>query len=316
MTTQNRKPRFKREPVTIRLTERDLEIIRQVYKHRFLTSEHILSLVDGGKNALQRRLGLLFHAGYLDRPRVQLMRAGNPPMVYALGNLGADIIAQETDAPVSSVDWTSKNREVKGVFLEHTLMVANFMIAVELACKASKEVEFISPERILNQRKTEPSSPGHGLSWRVESSRAFPGQKKKIGFSLVPDNVFGLQVTRNGSTGVVYFFLEADRSTMPVRASNLARSSFYKKMVGYWESWNQGLFSQNFGFKKARVLTLTISPERIQSLIRANKELDPKGQGLRMFLFAPEKILDQDQPKAVFKKTWLNGCAETVGLIE
>lgn len=310
------KPRFRRVPAAIRVTERDLEIIRQVYKHRFLTSEHILALVPGGRNALLRRLGYLFHAGYLDRPRAQLARIGNTAMVYGLGNLGADLMVQELDLPASSVDWTSKNRAAGNVFLEHTLMVANFMATVELACRSVQDVEFIPPERIVLHRPKEPNLTGKALSWRVESSQVYPGHKRKLGFSMVPDNAFGLKFSRNGKNGISYFFLEADRSTMPIKASNLARSSFYKKMIGYWESWRQRLFSENFGFKSARVLTLTISEERIQSLLKANRDLDPKGKGSGMFLFARENHFSLENPEAAFSPTWLNGRGESVSLVD
>jgi hypothetical protein len=133
---------------------------------------------------------------------------------------------------------------------------------------------------------------------------------------VVPDSAFGLKVTRDGKSPLSFFFLEADRSTMPVKSVDLRRSSFYNKMVGYWESWTQGLFSRNFGFKKARLLTLTISTERIQSLIQTNVELCPKGQGLRMFIFAPDKAFSLDKPEAVLGQVWVSGCREATGLVE
>jgi hypothetical protein len=315
-TKPTRRARFKRATVNVSLTERDREIIRHVYRHRFLTSDHIIALVDAGRPAMLKRLALLYHAGYLDRPRIQVTRLGNHPMVYALGNEGAEVLAQELDRPLSSVDWTSKNRETKGVFLEHTLMVANFMVLVELACRKTEGVEFIRPEAIVGRRTTPPAATNKLLSWNAEVQGSYPGFKKKQGLVVVPDSAFGLKVTRDGKSSLSFFFLEADRSTMPVKSVDLGRSSFYKKMVGYWESWTQGLFSKNFGFKKARLLTLTISTERIQSLIQANVELDPKGQGLRMFLFAPDKAFSLDKPEGVLGQVWVNGCREATGLVE
>ncbi|WP_035220258.1 hypothetical protein, partial [Desulfatibacillum aliphaticivorans] len=97
---------------------------------------------------------------------------------------------------------------------------------------------------------------------------------------------------------------------------NLARSSFYKKLVGYWESWSQNLFSQNFGFKKVRVLTLTISEERVKSILRAGKELDPRKKGSKMFLMAPDKSFDISRPETILGPSWVNGCGETVPLID
>lgn len=68
-----RKPRFRRiKPATpLHLTERDFLILRQVSVHRFLRSDHIVALLDGSSQHLVRRLGRLYHGGYLERPRQQ-----------------------------------------------------------------------------------------------------------------------------------------------------------------------------------------------------------------------------------------------------
>ena len=66
-----RLPRFKRalEIAAMQLTERDRKIIQQVGRHRFLRSRHIIALIGGSPQQLLRRLKLLFHHGYLERPR-------------------------------------------------------------------------------------------------------------------------------------------------------------------------------------------------------------------------------------------------------
>ena len=319
MTTKpQRKKRFERDPsVRLRVTERDLSVMHEVYKYRFLTSEQIIRLFGGSRKGLLRRLNLLYHAGYLDRPQAQLAWLGNHPMAYGLGNKGAEVLAYQLDVPAASVDWTTKNREVKGVFLEHTLMVSQFLIAVRLACKRDKGVRFIEPDAIIHRRPTVADGSSRGLSWRVEVSKDYTIHKKNAAFSVNPDGAFGLRFHENGQDkGIAYFFVEADRSTMPIRRSNLGRSSFYKKMVGYWDSWRQGLFSSEFGFKSPRVLTLTISPERIKTMLAVNKDMDPRGQGLRMFLFAPEAISDIGKPETVFSRSWQNGRGELVSIVD
>ena len=56
----------------MQLTERDREIIRLVHRHRFLRSSHICSLIPGSPQQLLRRLKLLYHHGFLERPRSQI----------------------------------------------------------------------------------------------------------------------------------------------------------------------------------------------------------------------------------------------------
>src|SRR4051794_12089693 len=96
-----RRPRFDRAPMRrMVLTPRDLEILRAVYRHRLLRSTHLMALSGGSPQATLRRLQLLFHHGYLDRPPMQLdwYARGSEPMVYALGNRGAEVL--ETDGEV------------------------------------------------------------------------------------------------------------------------------------------------------------------------------------------------------------------------
>ena len=138
--------------------------------------------------------------------------------------------------------------------------------------------------------------------------REISGQKKEIILGVVPDRVFGLHfIDDPPGQNKAYFFLEADRSTMPVISSNLLRTSYYKKMVGYWTSWEKGLFEKTFGFKNARVLTITKSRGRIENMIDAEKKIDPKGQGSKMFLFLEGEKLKLDNPGAVLEKIWRNG---------
>src|ERR1035438_3587752 len=70
----SRLPRFTRASAvaTIELTERDREIVRLVERFRFVRSSHICSLIPGSAQQLLRRLKLLYHHGFLERPRAQL----------------------------------------------------------------------------------------------------------------------------------------------------------------------------------------------------------------------------------------------------
>ena len=302
-----RKPRFKRAKVRpFAVQERDLDIIKQVHKHRFLSSEHIAALIDGSGQGILRRLQLLYHAGYLDRPREQIKpyHAGSAAMVYGIGNKGADYLSQALNVPRSKVDWTSKNREAKTVFLEHTLEIGNFMVCLELACRQVKNVELIGPGEIL--RQTAKARKENGLSWAVAKTikDEKTGDQKHYTFSLVPDKVFGLHFPEDPpDRNKAFFFLEVDRSTMPINSRNLFRSSFAKKLSLYWESWQQGLFEKNFHFKNARVLTLAKSSARIGSMIEAAKVVDERNKGSRMFMFALEELFDPTKPGAASRKS-------------
>src|SRR6185436_13805259 len=146
-STHARRPRFERAPVRrMVLTSRDIELLRAVHRHRFLRSTHLVALADGSRQAVLRRLQLLFHHGYVERPVFQLdwYTGGSQPLVYALGKRGAKAIAAAGWR--SGVCLDSKNRSLSRVFLHHTLAVADVMVAFEVACRERPDLDFIRAE--------------------------------------------------------------------------------------------------------------------------------------------------------------------------
>src|SRR5712691_7660760 len=106
-----RRPRFQRtnQAPSFQLTERDVEIVRQVAQHRFLRSTQISRLLAASHKKICERLTSLYHAGYVDRPRAQLeyhvRGGGSGHLIYALGNRGARLLASRSDVAYANVDW-------------------------------------------------------------------------------------------------------------------------------------------------------------------------------------------------------------------
>src|SRR5438270_13761062 len=132
---QSRRPRFCRapSPPTFRLTDGDLEIIRQVAQHRFVRSTHIAALVGRSIDRTNDRLCRLFHAGYLDRPRAQLDHyptSGSTPMVYALADRGAHLLIESEGAGFANIECSRKNADAGRPFIEHQLEIVDFIAAL------------------------------------------------------------------------------------------------------------------------------------------------------------------------------------------
>src|SRR5256885_7247820 len=130
-----RLPRFKRsaKAANMQITTRDREIIRQVHRHRFLRSSQLVALIGGSLQPLLRRLQLLYHHGYLERPRAQIdyyHQGGSQRLVYGLGDKGAAFLKQELGAAFRQLPWDQKNRSVGRIFLEHALLVSDVMVAI------------------------------------------------------------------------------------------------------------------------------------------------------------------------------------------
>lgn len=263
-----RLPRFKRSPdiKPLRLTERDREILHHVHHHRFLRSDHITALMPGSRQQTLRRLQRLYHHGYLERPRCQIdyYQSGSRRMAYGLGNKGAAWLKRKLALPYHKLDWIRKNR-VGRLFLEHALLISDVMVAVELACRQRKDVRLLAPDDSVRGQ------------WSVTIDR-----RQKCG--VVPDRIFGLEFGGKQC----WFFLEADRSTMPVTRTELTKSSFYRKVLAYEATWTQNIHRTRFGWNRFRVLTVTTDSERVQAMVEACQQLK-HGRGL--FLFTDVKVL-------------------------
>ena len=56
------------------------------------------------------------------------------------------------------------------------------------------------------------------------------------------------------------FALELDRGTMDIKSRQLVgKSSFRRKLLGYYQLWKEGLHTNQWGFNAFRVLTVTPS---------------------------------------------------------
>lgn len=313
---QKRKPLYRRTPgeKNIQLQERDREIIYEVFRYRFLNSRHITALVGGSSQRVLRRLQSLFHAGYLTRPLEQIRpyKTGSDPMVYGIGNKGAELLEREFEIPRGKIDWTRKNREVKQLYLDHSLMVANFMVCLRVACFGRKDVELIEYVGRKEKKKDPAAGWKVNVKWMTEEGdRIYP-------ITVIPDRIFILFFPNDPpGKNKALFFLEADRSTMPVIRGDLYKSSFYKKLVGYWESYQQDKIQELFDFPGARMITIAKSSQRIDNIIEANKDVDGRKQGSRMFLFLCQDQINIDRPEQVLERVWRNGRDdELVSLLE
>jgi hypothetical protein len=250
--------------VRSQITPRDIDIVRHVARHRFLASQHLCRLVNGSGQGIARRLQALFHAGFLDRPRAQLdyyLRGGSKPLVYGLGTRGAKSLYARGEK--SSIDWTVKNQNATRLFIDHTLRVADFMVGLQVACReAGLQLEW-------------PLQNSERLRWRV----AFSHSGENVSFGVIPDAAFGLTML-NGET--VYYCLEVDCATMPVKRRSLHQTSVHRKFLAYHATWQQRMLPERFGWKRFRVLTLTTSAERAENLRQTAAEL-PSGHGLFLF---------------------------------
>jgi len=145
----------------------------------------------------------LVNCPYVERPRAQLQyyeRGGSRSIAYGLGDEGGALLRREDGTDIRFVSWNEKNTAIGRLFLEHALLVSDVMVTIELACRRHGYVRLIHEDQL--------SLPSQ---WRVKIQNG-----PRLG--VIPDRIFALEcIDQDGKTERAYFFLEADRGTMPVR---------------------------------------------------------------------------------------------------
>ena len=267
--------RFERAEVTdpLKLQPRDLALLGDVGEFRFLNTSQIFALHPGGKRNLSRRLASLYQHGYLDRPQSQTSaRLLSSHMVYALGRKGAELLSKNAEEREGIY---RRVREVERTLplMAHALMISQFRVCLTLAAKehGAKITRFTQ---------------GYDLK---EMLRDVHGENP----SLVPDAFFTLE----DKDDVINFFLEADRGTMTTER-------FLNKLKTYWSWRSDDRLKNKLRLARFRVLTITPSERRSDSLRNAGKGGDPRGDGSLMFLFAPESQYSLSEPKKVLEPIW------------
>ena len=296
-----RRPRFERGNQTqrARLTERDLDILEQVANHRFLRALDAARLVGGSEKKVIERVGQLFYAGYLDRPAAQgeYYRAGggSEPIIYAISNEGARVLIEAKRlAPSRALTWARKNDEVKRPSIHHTLSVADLSIRLVNAATARGDIHLQLRSDLLKTLPAQTQAAKSPFTLTVPLIH----QGAAIKISNKPDLAFGL-VYPDGNRRC--FLVEVDRGSMPVERKNFDQTSILRKLIGYETARQQELHKSQFGWRNFRVLFVTDTASRADSIIKAIASRDRISQS-PLFLVTDRASLETSAD--IFTHQW------------
>jgi hypothetical protein len=261
----------------LRIQPLDLALLNDLAEFRFLNTDQIAALHHRGLRNLQRRLSDLYHEGYIDRPRYQYVsHLHTAHMVYGLGVKAAELLFTDKEEREEKLKQIENNRTTTFPYIAHALMISQFHTALRLAAEKS--------------------------NGKMELTRWYQGRElykilKLRGeqTELVPDAM----ATLKHEGGGYWFFLEADRSSMP-------NDKVLEKFKIYWQWKREKRYAERLGITRFRVLTITISDKRKENLRLAAKEADDRKQGSNMFLFLSEKEYSLKNPEALFSPVWLS----------
>ena len=229
-------------------------------------------------------------------------------MVYALGNRGGLVLAEHDGTDRTQVDWTWKNRSVGRQFIEHTLLTADVMVAAECAARNRGDIKLMSVQQVL---AVAPETTRNALNpFKLKARASHAG--KLLDVSVIPDAVFGLDFTSERKRK--YFFLEADRATMPIARSDFGQTSYVRKLITYLAGGGKSnAFGAHFGIGNFRVLTVTTSAQRTTAMIDALKQFT-HGAGSQQFLFLDQATLHASID--LFSVGWISGKGDRVTLAD
>jgi hypothetical protein len=258
------------------LTERDKEIIRQVYYYRLMTREQIERLLfppERGQDhptktsICQKRLRFLYQHGYLERIPIPV----NPGFwvwmpVYRLAPKGAELIAAELGTTSAKLSYWGKGfdkdhrpTEVSLLFLDHTLKINDIRVAITLAArKAGYRIEKWLDETQLKSQEMK--------DYVTITSQ----QGRKLKVAVVPDAYFILHLGDRRA----HFFLELDQATMTSKR-------WKTRILAYKAYTESGKYQERYQTQSLRVLTVTTTPERLANL----KTTTERAGGGRLFWF-------------------------------
>ena len=273
----------------IELTERDIELFKLLNRYHFLRSNFLYAFLGGNSETrFKERLGHLYHDGrYINRPEQQWQFANSRymPVVHELDDRGEQVLRERglihSDSPLFKKGRMGAYRQ-----FAHELMICDCMASVELGVRQDQSLRFISWQEIIAKSPESTRKLDNPFAIPVSVSHKFPrtGVAQRADIKIVPDGLFGLEYTRDGSRAYRFFALEADRNTQPVTRSDLRQTSYLRKILAYRQISAQNIHKSHLGLPNLFVLTVTTNESHMTNIMSLVRELAHEGKS-RMFLF-------------------------------
>lgn len=268
------------------ITERDVAIVDAVARHRFLSTDQIAALFFPARGGIvssqcRTRLRRLVSAGFLTRfDRPVLRTEGTKAALFGLAAAGPALLVSELGYVPGDIDWRPRDNDVSWAFLEHQIMINDIFIAMSQACvRVGWTLSEWVDDRILKKMHAEPV-----LVMGAD------GREHRV--SVVPDAYFALACPdpTTGDHRLLRFFVEADRATMTVVSHNQQRRTWQKRIRAYQAYLTSDQIIKIYGTRRFRVLTVTTSPKRLQSLKAATEAAGGENQ----YWFTSEESLSAE----------------------
>ena len=250
---------FERKKNALIFQPRDAEILKSVFRYRFLIGEQIKSLCGfSSQKRTNDRLRKLFDNRFLSRRL--FINGFDKEVLYFLGPKSIEFISAQTGIdPLKVKRKRTKSLKARDSFLFHLLFINNFRYCLETA-------KGFNPKAGIETWKYKPA--------------LFSNEEKKI----FPDAYFRIKHQEKDYN----FFLEIDHSTE-------SGKRIKKKVESYLDYGLSGDFEKQFGFTYFRLLIVSKTLVRLKSLLRTIEKVTDKSFFWLTIEknISPEKISDK-----------------------
>jgi hypothetical protein len=246
------------------LTDRDAEIIKTVNDCRALLHKQLERLFFSSASSAYGRLQKLFQHEYLERRFINTVTRAPAAaqMLYTLGQRGAAVLGAYYGYGKEQCNFPTEQFLTWKV-LDHHLAVCDFRVDLT---KAAQEEPFELVEWVDEYAfRSKPD-----MVW-IEGKG--DKQSKK---PVLPDGYFILSTPK----GNARCFVEMDLGTEGLY-------QFRSQIAIYQEYMHSGKYQERFGSKSLRVLVVTTSPKRLESL---KKAITDEGGGQRYLVTTKAQI--------------------------
>lgn len=258
-----RRPRIKRTPTgkLIVLTTRDTEILRWLYRYRYLRAPQLVAFLQSkSKKRFIERLGDLFHeTGLIDRPKVQ-WRHVDPrctPMIYELSAKGLSFLGSKNQLPQRATTLSRRYRSGNTQFT-HAMMIVDALVEVEKKVIANPELRFVCVDEILARAPENTRNAPNPLSVpiTIHPNAAFPKIKSPWKTHIIPDALYGIEYVIDGEKRYRFWALECE-NTSPDRRSSPHQSSLARKRMAYVALIKSRAFHTHWGIPNLKLHVCT-----------------------------------------------------------
>ena len=276
-----------------RLTQRDVDVMLDLYKHRYLKTSQIQSLHFPSLQTANRRLRSL-HAqklvGYVLIPNIS-------ERIYHISNQGARFVAEQLGVAVSELLWSKNTHQPKDYyFMRHFLAANQFRIDLTQAC-AKGTIDLLG--FIAEHYGTK--HPSGRVTKYIKDFVFDTSHTIREKISHTPDGVLAL--SKNNKPAL--FFLEIDRGTESLSNSEKGFLKMVRYYVQYAKAQKFKGYSQDFNcseFKAFRLLIVTTTEKRLENMRKAGSEIRNVSHAFTKFVWLT--TFDNVSSNTIFTKIW------------